>query len=114
MICLSLFNIFKLANSSFFPYTKESFTLYKQVTRQYKEIKVLDYVHHLIPKKIARDVSINKNNDSTNKIHFLKPMLLWFKKDFMKWMNRSISCEKCKKTYGFSIFSRKFLEIKDN
>ena len=96
-----MFNIFKLTSKSFFPYTKEAFTLYKQVTRQYKEIKKLDYVQQLIPEKIARDISINKNDDLTDKIDVLKPMLLWFKKDFMKWMNKSISCENCKKPMDF-------------
>ncbi len=96
-----MFNIFKLANGFFFPYTKDAFTLYKQVTRQYKEIKVLDYVHQFVPEKIARDISINKKDVSTNKIDFLKPLLHWFKRDFMKWMNKSISCEKCEKPMHF-------------
>jgi peptide-N4-(N-acetyl-beta-glucosaminyl)asparagine amidase len=95
-----LFNIFKLANGSFFPYTKDAFTLYKQITRQYKESKVLNYVNQFVPEKIAREVSISKSIP-TNKIHFLKPLLLWFKKDFMKWMNKSINCEKCKKPMYF-------------
>lgn len=96
-----MFNIFKVANGSFFPYTKDAFTLYKQVTRQYKEIKVLDYVRQFVPENIAKDVLINKKDVSTNKIDFLKPMLGWFKKDFMKWMNKSVICENCKKPMQF-------------
>jgi peptide-N4-(N-acetyl-beta-glucosaminyl)asparagine amidase len=99
-----LFNIFKLANGSFFPYTKDAFTLYKQVTRQYKEIRILNYVNRFVPEKIASEVLISSSSSrsrSTNKIHFLKPLLYWFKNDFMKWMNKSTSCEKCKKPMYF-------------
>jgi peptide-N4-(N-acetyl-beta-glucosaminyl)asparagine amidase len=98
-----LFNIFKTDDGFFFPYTKDAFTLYKQVTRQYKEIKVLNYVNQFVPEKIAREVQISSSNrsHSTNKIYFLKQLLHWFKKDFMKWMNKSTSCERCKKPMYF-------------
>jgi peptide-N4-(N-acetyl-beta-glucosaminyl)asparagine amidase len=97
-----LFNIFKLANGSFFPYTKDAFTLYKQVTRQYKEIRILNYVNRFVPEKIAREVLISSSRSrSTNKIHFLKPLLYWFKNDFIKWMNNNTTCEKCKKPMYF-------------
>ncbi len=96
----SLFNLFRIDNSNFFPYTKDAFTLYKQVTRQYKESRILDYVRHSVPEKIVREVQISNNNPS-NEIPSIMPLLHWFKNDFMKWMNKSISCEKCKKPMYF-------------
>ncbi len=95
-----LFNVFKLNNIIFFPYTKDAFTLYKQVTRQYKDNKILNCVKQSVPEKMVREVQIS-NNSPTNKIHSLKPLLYWFKNDFMKWMNKNISCEKCKKPMFF-------------
>ncbi len=79
----SLFNLFKIDNSNFFPYTKDAFTLYKKVTSQYKEARVLNYVKRSIPEKIALELQI-RNNNPTNEIHSLKPLLHWFKNDFMR------------------------------
>jgi peptide-N4-(N-acetyl-beta-glucosaminyl)asparagine amidase len=94
-----LFNIFKIANSNFFPYTKDAFTLYKKVTSQYKDSRILYYVKRFVPEKIALELPMN--NSSTNEIGCLKPLLQWFKNDFMKWMPKSIICEKCKKPMYF-------------
>jgi hypothetical protein len=60
---------------------------------------ILTYVKQSIPEKIVEEVLIN--NSSPNKIQPLKPLLHWFKNDFMKWMNKNISCEKCKKPMYF-------------
>ncbi|MDQ6723283.1 MAG: transglutaminase-like domain-containing protein [Thermoproteota archaeon] len=95
-----MFNLFKIDNSNFFPYTKDAFTLYKKVTSQYKEARVLNYVKRSIPEKIALELQI-RNNNPTNEIHSLKPLLHWFKNDFMRWMNKNISCEQCKNPMYF-------------
>ena len=82
-----------------FPFTKDAFTLYKQVTRQYKEDEILNYVKQFIPEKIIKD--LQTSNSQTGKMPHLKPLLQWFKNDFMKWMSKSISCETCKKPMSF-------------
>jgi peptide-N4-(N-acetyl-beta-glucosaminyl)asparagine amidase len=90
-----MFNIFKPGDNTFyFPYTKDAFILYKQVTRQYKNIEILDYVRQFIPNEIAREIK-NKRNKIDN-IHYLKPLLNWFKNDFMVWMNKNQICNECK------------------
>jgi peptide-N4-(N-acetyl-beta-glucosaminyl)asparagine amidase len=94
-----LFNIFKIDNSNFFTYTKNAFTLYKKVTSQYKDSKVLKYVKQCVPEKIT--LELQASNIATDNIQPLKPLLQWFKNDFMKWMPKSIICEKCKKPMYF-------------
>ena len=94
-----LFNIFKIDNSSLFPYTKDAFTLYKRVTSQYKDSKVLNYVKQCVPEKITLELQMS--NNATDEIQILKPLLQWFKNDFMKWMPKSIICERCKKPMYF-------------
>ncbi|MER5176526.1 MAG: transglutaminase domain-containing protein [Candidatus Nitrosocosmicus sp.] len=72
------------------------------MTRQYKDNKILNYVNQFVPEKIVRELHINNNNNSpTYTIYPLKPLLHWFKNDFMKWMDKSIICEKCKKPMLF-------------
>jgi peptide-N4-(N-acetyl-beta-glucosaminyl)asparagine amidase len=96
-----LFYLPKLDNSASFsfPFTKDAFTLYKQVTRQYKEDEILNYVKQCIPEKIIKE--LQTSNSQTSKMPHLKPLLQWFKSDFMKWMSKSISCETCKKPMSF-------------
>ena len=105
-----MFNINKYSRNTFgFPYTKDSFILYKNVARQYKDKEVLAYVNPLIPSKIKEKIiTISKEN---NNIEFLKPLLDWFKQDFMKWMNSSssnssnknIKCQNCNMPLHVSI-----------
>ena len=54
-----MFNIFKIDNSNFFPYTKDAFTLYKKVTSQYKDSKVLNYVKQCVPEKITLELQVS-------------------------------------------------------
>ncbi|HET7642613.1 MAG TPA: hypothetical protein VFK40_03820, partial [Nitrososphaeraceae archaeon] len=86
-----MFKINKISKNTFgFPYTKDSFILYKNVTRQYRDREVLAYVNHLIPSKIKEEIiMITTSRENKNGISFLKPLLDWFKKDYMKWMNSS-------------------------
>ena len=94
-----MFNIFKIDNGNFFPYTKDAFTLYKKVTSQYKDSKVLNYVKQCVPEKII--LELQASDITTDEIRPLKPLLQWFKNDFMKWMPKNIICEKCTKPMYF-------------
>jgi peptide-N4-(N-acetyl-beta-glucosaminyl)asparagine amidase len=106
-----LFKINKFSRNTFgFPYTKESFILYKNVARQYKDKEVLAYVNHLIPSKIKEEIIITISRENNNDIEFLKPILDWFKKDYMKWMssnssrsNKKIKCQNCNIPLHFRI-----------
>ncbi len=69
------------------------------MTRQYKEDEILNYVKQCIPEKIIKE--LQTSNSQTGKMPHLKPLLQWFKNDYMKWMGKSISCETCKKPMSF-------------
>ncbi len=91
-----MFNIFKInsnnnKNTYHFPYTKESFILYKQITKQYKDKDILDYVNRLIPLEIKRETKGKENNE----IQSLKSLLNWFKNDYMKWIYSKNRCQNC-------------------
>jgi peptide-N4-(N-acetyl-beta-glucosaminyl)asparagine amidase len=99
-------------NAFDFPYTKDSFILYKNVAGQYKDKEILAYVNRLIPSKIKEEIIMivskeNNNNNNYHNIQFLKPLLDWFKKDYMKWMGSNISknvkCLNCNMALHFSI-----------
>lgn len=103
-----MFKINKFSKNPFsLPYTKDSFILYKNVARQYKDKEVLSYVNSLIPTKVKETITINKEN--SNKTQILKPLLDWFKQDFMKWMsinsniNKNIKCQNCNNPLHFRI-----------
>jgi peptide-N4-(N-acetyl-beta-glucosaminyl)asparagine amidase len=100
-----MFNINKFSRNTFgFPYTKDSFILYKNVARQYKDNEVIAYVNRLIPSKIKEEIIITSKEN--NNIQFLKPLLDWFKQDYMKWMNstsKNIKCQNCNMPLHFSI-----------
>ena len=75
---------FKSQNNAFnFPYTKDSFILYKEMARQYKDKDILAFVNRIVPTEIKEEIRIKENN----KIQSLKPLLDWFKNDYMKWMD---------------------------
>ncbi len=82
-----------------FPYTKDAFTLYKQVTRQYKENEIRNYVKQCVPEKIIKE--LQTSDSQTVKMPNLQPLLQWFKNVFMKWMNKSINCQTCKNPMNF-------------
>lgn len=99
-----MFKIDKFSRNTFgLPYTKDSFILYKNVARQYIDNEVLAYVNRFIPPKIKEEIIITISRENNNDIEFLKPLLDWFKKDYMKWMNNSnrgsknknIKCQNC-------------------
>ena len=114
-----MFNINKFSSNKFeYPYTKESFILYKNVARQYKDNDVLAYINQFIPSKIKEELVISKENTTTTTtIQFLKPLLEWFKQDYMKWMNSSsnskdINCQNCNLPLDFRIIKGKSWKLR--
>ena len=69
-----------------FPSYASSFRLYKSVSEQYNDQSILDSVKRLVPEKVLQLIP----EDQT-----LKPLLHWFKHDFMKWMPKGPHCLKC-------------------
>ncbi len=144
-----MFDLFNLSTNSFsYPFTKQHFILYKQVTSQYDDPDILQYVNLLVPEKIKKDIKIelkktntskganldkysnSNSNSSTNHsicndvaadrgdddtyntkedlsyssstislpisfLDSLKELLIWFKKDFMRWVDKNPSCDNC-------------------
>jgi transglutaminase/protease-like cytokinesis protein 3 len=70
---------------------KSTFTLYKKVSEQYANQDVLDYVRKLVPEYIITKPVIDGGGGGEP----LKPLLQWFKKDFMRWTPKDPKCEKC-------------------
>jgi len=134
--------LFNLSPNNFsYPFTKQHFILYKQVTKQYYDPDILRYVNQLVPEKIKKEIkiqlekdiskSINRNdfsstttsrkidnvgdqnddgsithsitdNDDTSPISLspsfvnsLEELMIWFKKDFMRWVNNNPFCNDC-------------------
>ena len=102
-------SIFKIFDNKFhFPYTKESFILYKQVARQYKDKDILAYVNRFIPLEIKEQISDIENN----KIYSLKPLLDWFKKEYMKWMYSKNKCQNCNIPLHLTIIKGNSLKVR--
>jgi len=69
---------------------KDTFLLYKKVTEQYGNPKILRIVRSLIPQDIVLQTT-TKDDDDWN----IVPLLRWFKNDFMKWTPKDPVCEMC-------------------
>jgi|SRR5215831_16149674 len=67
-------------------YIIETFILYKRVSEQYNKNEIVKVVKDLVPRSISKLYYCE---------HDLKPLLLWFKTDFMKWMPKLLKCIKC-------------------
>jgi hypothetical protein len=67
-----LFNLFNLSTNHFsYPFTKQHFILYKQVTSQYHDPEILHYVNLLVPEKIKKDIEIQlKKADISRGVNF--------------------------------------------
>jgi hypothetical protein len=63
----------------------DTFTLYKEILKQYSDQYILNSVRQLIPEKILK---LNNNE-------LLKPLFQWFKNDFMNWMPKDLKCKTC-------------------
>ena len=68
---------------------KDTFVLYKQVSKQYDNHDILNYVRNLIPRKLVSDTEVRDKGEP------LKSVLKWFKRDFMRWTPKDPKCEKC-------------------
>lgn len=64
---------------------ESSFLLYKKVTQQYKDQRILESIRELVPNNILRE---EENN-------LLAPLLRWFKDEFMRWTPSQIKCANC-------------------
>ena len=56
------------------------------MSEQYNDKYILDSVKRLVPEKVLQLIA----DDQT-----LKPLLHWFKHDFMKWMPKELVCVRC-------------------
>src|SRR6185437_16137544 len=62
-----MLNIFKSQNNAFnFPYTKDSFTLYKQIARQYKDKDIISFVNRIVQSEIKEEIRIKKKCQNCN------------------------------------------------
>ena len=56
--------------------------------------------------------------DSILKLYFseqdFRPILQWFKTDFMRWMPKLLKCKRCDCENGYTGRKRKFMEIACN
>jgi peptide-N4-(N-acetyl-beta-glucosaminyl)asparagine amidase len=72
------------------------FTLYKRISEQYNNKDIMNLVKGLVP-------------DSISKLYYseqdLKPILQWFKADFMMWMPKLLKCKKCDTEMDIQIIS---------
>jgi citrate lyase gamma subunit len=67
-----------------------SFTLYKQISKQYVDQDILEYTRSLIPKGIVKKTRTEIEDKGS-----LELILKWFKKDFMQWAPNDPKCEIC-------------------
>jgi Transglutaminase-like superfamily len=72
------------------------FALYKRISEQYNNKDIMNLVKGLVP-------------DSISKLYYseqdLKPILQWFKADFMMWMPKVLECKKCNGKMDIQIIS---------
>jgi len=68
---------------------KDTFVLYKGISKQYDSLEILHYVRNLIPGKLIGDTEVKDRDEP------LKSVLQWFKKDFMRWTPKDPKCKRC-------------------
>lgn len=152
-----LFDLFNLSTDSFrYPFTKQHFILYKQITSQYHDPDVLQYVNLLVPEKIKNEIKMQlkadipsrvyhnnyssttttsnnisnidnrvdegptvKDNSSSSSISLptsfldsLKELMIWFKKDFMRWVDKNPSCDNCGQHLALEYISGNTWEVR--
>jgi transglutaminase/protease-like cytokinesis protein 3 len=66
---------------------EQNFSFYKNISEQYNDHSILDCVKQLLPDTVLNSYMVDRS---------LKPLLNWFKNDFMKWMSNKIQCSSCK------------------
>ena len=62
------------------------FSFYKIISEQYNDYGILDCVKQLVPDTVLKSYCDDQS---------LKPLLHWFKTDFMKWMPNDLQCSSC-------------------
>jgi peptide-N4-(N-acetyl-beta-glucosaminyl)asparagine amidase len=80
-----------------YPITKDILSLYKQVTTQYIDKTLLESVNDVVPTKVKKEFDIALKQYSDYLVP-MKSLLDWFKKDFMKWMDKTPLCPTCGNT----------------
>jgi peptide-N4-(N-acetyl-beta-glucosaminyl)asparagine amidase len=70
---------------------KDTFVLYKGISKQYDDPDILNYVRNLVPGKLVSDTEVRDTDQR------LRLVLQWFKKDFMRWIPKDPKCKKCNK-----------------
>lgn len=137
-------------NNFIYPFTKQHFILYKQVTSQYHDPNVLQYVNLIIPEKIKKEINKQlktdvskceyRNNSSNNSIshdlrdiddgdddsssyscngkddssfsNSLEELMIWFKKDFMRWIDKDPLCDNCGRHLSLEYISGNTWEVR--
>ena len=90
-----MLNFFDLANNGLpYPLTKDILVLYKQVSKQYLDKGLLEFIRMLVPVQIKNefDKAVGGN---LNLMISITSLLDWFKHDFMKWMDKNPLCPLC-------------------
>ena len=64
---------------------KNVFLLYNGISEQYHDLEILEKIRSLIPEQILQLYEDDK----------IKPLLEWFKNDFMSWTSKDPPCTKC-------------------
>ena len=132
--------------------------MYKQVTKQYQDPDVLQYVNLLVPEKIRNEIKMQRKTDiskgayhnnyssttttttsnnisnignsdddnpnvkdnpssssirlSTSFLNSIKELVIWFKKDFMRWVDKNPSCDICGKHLALEYFQGNTWEVR--
>ncbi len=80
-----------------YPITRDILSLYKNVSKQYVDAPLLKSVNDLVPFKIQKEFDKDLKQDS-DYLNPIKLLLDWYKKDFMKWMDKTPLCLGCGET----------------
>jgi len=70
--------------------------LYKQISKQYVNQDILEYIRSLIPEKTGTEIEDKAS---------LESILKWFKKDFMQWVPKDPKCERCNLPMSFQFIN---------
>jgi hypothetical protein len=85
-----------------------SFMLYKQISKQYVNQDILEYIKSLIPEEIVKKTRIEIEANGS-----LESILKWFKKDFMQWAPKDPKCERCNLPMGFQFIKRDSWKVRN-
>lgn len=86
---LCIINMFNLSTAQYYAHSPsvliDTFTLYKQISKQYCDQNIVNSIRQLVPEKMLK----------LNSDELLKPLFQWFKNDFMSWMPKDLKCRTC-------------------